>query len=186
MTSFFKVVQEVKERCPSVKMFLFLHHIKKPSDHGERCTLFQSPYEYLTQMRGSGRLLDFSEGRFALAEEKLSNGTFCVLNGIARSAQVTPIVLERDENSLSFQFVEDKRFLLDTLFSDRPKGRELIDTMMKTRSNQYTFTQLTTLKDNEGKLFNKGTVSSTLALGVANGLIGHENDGTYKIAETLY
>ena len=67
VTEFFRVTHGVRERCPSVKVILFLHHIKKPSDHGEKLTLFHAPYEYLSQMRGSGRLLDFSESRFALA-----------------------------------------------------------------------------------------------------------------------
>ena len=185
VTTFFKVVQGVKERCPSVSGFLFLHHLKKPSEHGGTCTLFSSPYEYLTQMRGSGRLLDFSEGRFALAEEKLNNESFFVLNGIARSAKVAPLVLERDEQTLTFQLVEDKRFLLDTLFRDRPKGKELIEIMQKAGEKGHTFTQLTKLSDADGKPFNRTTLSSTLSAAVSNGLIIHEGN-TYSLTKELY
>jgi hypothetical protein len=183
---FFEAIQAVKEVCPSVKIWIFLHHIKKPNDHGEKISLFHSPYEFLSQMRGSGRLLDFSEMRYALAEESFGDTNFLVLNGITRSADVVPTVLEKHEDSLTFQVVSDKRFLMESLFEKRPKAEELVNAIKNAFPNSFHFTDVTKLLDSQGKPFVRGTVDSTLKLGLANGLFFKAENGTYTIAGSLY
>jgi hypothetical protein len=172
VTKFFSTVQEIRDRCPSVKIFLFLHHIKKPSDHNSSCSLFSAPYEYLSQMRGSGRLLDFSESRLALAEEKFGDDTHYVLNGLTRSAEVIPLVLEKNDDALSFQLVTDKNLLFESLFSGRARGKELFETVRRELGfRPFRFGDVENLRGKDGKTFAKGTIASTLKLASANGLL---------------
>jgi AAA domain len=186
---FFEIVHGVKGGCPSVKTFLFLHHIKKPSDHhgGEKCNLYSAPYEYLTQMRGSGRLLDFSEMRYALAEESFGDNKHYVLNGLARSAEVMPIVLEKNDETLSFQLIADKNLLLESLFPEnkRPKARELFEQIKIKLPLEFRFGDVEKLRDKDGKLYTKGTIDSTLKLASANGLLRRGDEKKYVRPETL-
>lgn len=183
----FLAIKRLKQECPLLKVLLLLHHIKKLSDHSEKCSLLHSPYEFLNQIRGSGRLLDLSEMRYALAEEELGNDNYLVFNGIARSAETIPMVMERAADGVSLKLVEDKRVVMSSVFAKKPKLRALVELIArKYRGVRFRFKDAAELVDADGKVFNRGTVDSALKVSVSNELFVKHEDGSYSISETLY
>ncbi|MGD0511082.1 MAG: hypothetical protein ABSA33_04540, partial [Candidatus Micrarchaeaceae archaeon] len=159
---------------------IFLHHLTKAAADGENSagglSLLNSPYEYLCKTRGSGRLLDFSEVRLAIAEESSQEETFYVLNGIMRSGQVSPIILERNEYTLLFEAHNDKEFVAKTVFLKAPRRLQLFNLLPR----QFRFSQAAAIADGDGKRFSRQTVNETLRIAEKNGLLDHGEDGIYQ------
>ncbi len=76
---------------------VFLHHFTKVSEMTPGLDLKENPTEYLSRMRGSGRLMDLVQGRYGMCEMKSNDDTYTVVNGISRSVNVSAMLLQRDE-----------------------------------------------------------------------------------------
>jgi hypothetical protein len=158
---------------------IVFHHLTKPGEQGTSPTsLLTSPYEYISRARGTGRVLDFARSRLALAEEMVGSTKCHVVNGINRSTTVSPLILQFNPETLSFERHEDTKFRFDAVFGTRPRGKEIYRQLPE----EFKFSDVETLKNpNTGKLLNKGTLSETLRLAVANDFIRHDlNTKLYK------
>jgi hypothetical protein len=157
---------------------IVFHHLTKPGEYQNTISLLTSPYEYLSRARGSGRVLDFAKSRLALAEETVGDKICHIVNGINRSATVSPLILQFNPETLSFDRHEDTKFRFDAVFKARPRGREIYRLLPE----EFTFTEAEKLCDpNTGKSVNKGTLSETLRVGVANDFIRQDpNTRIYK------
>ena len=89
---FFSCLRKITSKCHSLQRGLILlpHHVTKPSLDANKIkpSLQRDPYEWLSRVRGSGRILDFSQVRLGLDVEDFAGEQFYVLNGIAKSMAV--------------------------------------------------------------------------------------------------
>jgi len=159
--------------------FVVFHHLTKPGEYQSNISLLTSPYEYLSRARGSGRVLDFARSRLALAEEMVGAKKCHILNGINRSAVVSPLILQFNSETLSFERHEDTKLRFDAVFSTRPRGKEIYRQLPE---EEFKFSDAEKLQDpSTGKAINKGTLSDTLKVAVANDFIRHDQrTGIYK------
>jgi hypothetical protein len=167
-------------KCPSLQrgLMLFLHHLTKP--FGESCSLLTNPYEFLSKMRGSGRLLDFFPTRLALADEIDSKGeAYFILNGFIRSGVVSPLLLQRNDDSMLFTLHDDKGLVLDKVFGGADRKKEIFRLIQSQLPPTFTFQEAAALKDSVGNGFSRPTVSDTLRIAVTNGLLGKAPSGAY-------
>lgn len=177
--TFYKELARLREKHPSLKTMLFLHHIvKMPKTRGAEApySLLQNPYEYLALVRGSGRLMDYAETRLAISKEKIGSEEWCVINGINRSGRVTPVVLRLNEQSLIFEVGEQDAVQVESGFQKRPRQRELF---MQTPP-RFRFTDIKEIRDSRGKTFSKTTISDMLKNGMDNGLLNRDPSGVYS------
>jgi hypothetical protein len=159
-----------------------LHHLTKPGQKlpsGDRNTLLYSPREWLAQVRGSGRLMDYVEARLGITEEEVKGKRLYVVNGINRSLAVIPLVMEFDTESLLFNPVADEKVRLACLFVNAEK-KQVIAEALRQLPNEFSFTQAEQLKDHEtGCQFNNKTLSGTLKVLVAHNFLRKTPAGLY-------
>jgi len=157
---------------------IVFHHLTKPGEYQNTISLLTSPYEFLSRARGSGRVLDFAKSRLALTEEMVGDKMCHIVNGINRSATVSPLILQFNPETLSFERHEDTKFRFEAVFKARPRGKEIYRLLPE----EFTFSEAEKLRDpNTGKSVNKGTLSDTLRVGVANDFIRQDpNTRIYK------
>jgi hypothetical protein len=175
---FYENLKYIRSKTESLRdgAIVIFHHLTKPSEYQSSISLLTSPYEYLSRARGSGRILDFARSRLALAEETIGEKKCHVLNGVNRSAQISPLILQFNAETLSFERHKDTRLRFDAVFGNRPKGREIY----KLLPDEFKFTEAENIKDPNGKQINKGTLSETLKVAVENDLIRHNaSSGIY-------
>lgn len=180
MKKFFDEIDALRSRCPSLQrgMILFLHHVTKPSNQGPAPDLLTEPYNYLGRVRGSGRLHDFSEFRLAFdrQEEKDDGERYYVINGVVRSSEVTPFILEFNEGDLSFRVHSNLDLRVQKAFGKAKKQKELFLLL----PDHFRFTDGTRMKGNNAKGFHKETVRDMLKAAKANALVRQETDGSYR------
>lgn len=178
---FYANLKHVRSKVPSLQdgAIVIFHHLTKPGEYQSSISLLTSPYEYLSRARGSGRVLDHAKSRLALAEEEIGGKKCHVLNGINRSGVVSPLILQFNPETLSFDRHEDTKLRFDAVFGNRSRGREIY---MQLPEDEFRFTDAANLKDtNTGKPFNKGTLSETLRVAVANDFMTHDRrTGIYR------
>lgn len=175
---FFSNLRKLRGQHPSLQsgVILFLHHMTKPTESNQ-FSLLTSPYEYLSRSRGSGRILDFSPIRLALAEETTIGGdTIYIVNGFVRSGEVSPLILERNPDTLCFELNADKDLVSKKVFSTSPRKLELYNLLPA----HFTFEQAAQLQDRQGKVFSRRTVDAMLKVACANDLVRKTSDGSYE------
>ena len=147
------------------------HHLTKPGERegASPVSLLTSPYEFLSRARGTGRLLDFARARLALAQETIGNTAGCyVVNGINRSLDLQPLILQFNQETLCFEGHDDQNLRFDAVFGTRPRAREIYLQLPE----EFTWTQAEAIVDPKtNKPFNKGTLSEALKLGGKNGFL---------------
>jgi hypothetical protein len=146
------------------------HHLTKPGEQSTSPSLLTSAYEFLSRARGTGRVLDFAKARLALAEEQVGNEVCHVVNGINRSAIVSPLILQFNPETLSFDRHEDMKLRFNAVFKNRLKGSNIYRLL----PDEFTFSEAEKLSDKTGKPLNKGTLSDTLKVAVQNDFIRHD------------
>jgi len=149
---------------------IVFHHLTKPGEQQgkEPISLLLSPYEYLSRARGTGRVLDFARTRLALAEEMVGGQKCHVVNGINRSAPVSPLILQFNPETLSFERHDNRKLRFNAVFGIRPKGMEIYQQLPE----EFTFSDAEKVNDPKtGRPFNKGTLSDTLKIAVRNGFM---------------
>jgi len=158
-------------------VILMLHHVVKNSvKRSERVNLLEDPDGYIDLVRGSGRLADFCPIRLAIGKETVGGNEFYVVNGIVRSAPVSPLILDFDEQTLSFQPVDDCELLSQTVFEGATRQKELFDMLPE----RFRFSEASKLKGGNGTAFSKGTIDATRRKALDNGLLAKEEDGSYR------
>lgn len=170
---FYSNLTYIRSRVPSLQngAFIVFHHITKPGEYSNSISLLTQPYEYLSRARGSGKVLDSAKSRLALAEETVGSKKCHVVNGINRSASVSPLILQFNSDTLSFDRHEDTKFRFDAVFATRPRGKEIYRLL----SEEFTFSDAAKVSDpTTGKLLNKGTLSDTLKIAVENDFLRHD------------
>lgn len=170
-----------KHACLKRGFILFPHHLTKYSPEGVDVNLLTNPWEYLSRTRGSGRLLDLIQDRLAL-QPMGSPETYYVVNGIVRSGKIAPLVLQRNKIGF-FELHDDKRLVEQEAFRGAPRRRELFDRILGefSRRVEFTFSEVTKLKNSEGKEFSSQTISDTLSVASANGLLTKNPNGSYSV-----
>jgi hypothetical protein len=171
---FYENLKILRSKADSLKngAIIVFHHLTKPGEKGDApISLLAAPYEYLSRARGSGRVLDFARTRLALAEEKVGPKVCHVVNGINRSAAMSPLILQFNTETLSFERHEDTKLRFEAVFDARPRGKDIYRQLPE----EFTFSDAEKLRDqNTGKVFNKGTLSDTLKVAVSNDFIRHD------------
>ncbi len=150
---------------------LLLHHITKPSrDQQAKASLLTSPRDFLGQTRGSGRVLDFCETRLGIAEERIDPGTFKVINGINRGEPPQPLIMQLNEETLSFELHENRRFRFEQMFRYCPLRKQIYEQLPAT----FTYSEAVSMTNPQtGRVYNNKTVSSTLSMVKAGGFLDH-------------
>jgi len=167
---FYANVKKLMDKTPTLLSTVFLHHLTKPRE--DTASLFFEPRKYMARTRGSGRLLDYAEGRFAIASEEFGGEQKIVVNGINRTGIPTPLVLDLNTDTLSFQVADERRARFEYTFSGSSKKRHLFDLLS---SEPFSFTQATEIIDPErDKSFSRETVDETLKLGRKCGSITYD------------
>jgi hypothetical protein len=176
--NFFLSLKRLVNECPSLQrgMVVFLHHVTKPSNDGLMPDLLNDPYQWLARVRGSGRILDFSQVRLGFDEQTCAGEKYFVLNGLARSAKISPLIMERSQDGSLFQTYCDSSFIVDRMFEKSPRKRELFK-LLSTLSRVFTFGDVERLRDGDGKPFHKQTISETLAAACANNVLEKSGGG---------
>jgi hypothetical protein len=152
---------------------VIMHHLTKPGEAlpTEQNNLLNAPYVFLSRARGSGRVLDFAQGRFAISEEQVGKHTYFVVNGINRSTSPVPLILQFNQDTLLFEQHEDRNFRLESVFNNRPKGREVYLALPE----EFTWSEAERIIDTKtGKPFVKDTLNKTLDICRAEGFLGHD------------
>ncbi|HEX6505325.1 MAG TPA: hypothetical protein VF011_18930 [Terriglobales bacterium] len=170
---FYQSLRNLRMLCDTLNsgFILLLHHLTKPGEKSSRPSLLTAPREYLSQARGSQRLLDFAECRLALAEEMAGDQLFHVVNGVNRTGTVEPMVMHLGFESLSFEIHEDSKLRYEQAFTGRPKQKRIYETLP---AGEFTWTQAlgVTL---DGKPVSPDTLNSTLRTAVLNDFIVHDS-----------
>jgi hypothetical protein len=152
-----------------------MHHLTKPGEslQVEQSSLLNSPGVYLSRVRGSGRVLDFAQGRFAIAEEQIGQQTYFVVNGINRSTSPVPLILQFNQDTLLFEPHENSNFRFESVFSTRPKARELYLAL----PDEFTWSEAERITDSKtGRPFVKDTIAKTIDICKAEGFLQHNKD----------
>jgi hypothetical protein len=180
--AFFADLTKLRTECPSLQKGLILlpHHVTKPSLDATKSkpSLLRDSYEWLSRVRGSGRILDFSQVRLGLDAEELAGDRYYVLNGVGKSVSIQPLILERDPESLIFDLNQDKDLVVCEVFSETPKQKELFDLI--TTDKPIRHKDLKEMKTKEGKQFQNDTISQMLKRAVNNKLLEQLSDGSYR------
>lgn len=163
---------------------MLLHHLTKPGQKAPNTsqnTLLYAPRDFLGQTRGSGRLLDYVEGRLGMAEENVSpDARAVVVHGFNRSVAVAPLIMQFDTESLLFRLADDEGVRLKCLFANAPSKRKVLE-RVKTLPREFTYTQAEALTDPEtGDRLNNKTVSDTLRMLLNNEFLGKTDSGKYQ------
>jgi RecA-family ATPase len=143
-------------------VIVLLHHVTKPSD-SSAASLFTDPRGFLGRVRGTGRLVDFCESRLAMAEENIGGGTYKILHGIIRNAKSRPLVMNFNQETLSFEEHGNSGFRVQQVFANKPKKLEIYLSLPE----EFTWTEAEALLGD----VNAGTLSETLGLAVSGGLL---------------
>jgi hypothetical protein len=176
---FYENLKHIRSRCKNLcdGAIVIFHHLTKPGDYQSSISLLTSPYEYLSRARGSGRVLDFARSRIALAEEEIGSTKCHILNGINRSSEISPLILQFDRETLSFKRHEDTKLRFDAVFGKHPRKKDIY----KLLPEEFRFSDVEKLVDAAGKIVNRGTLSETLKLAVTNDFVRHSaSTGVYK------
>ena len=171
-----KLVRE--HECLQKGLILFLHHVTKFSTEKAEYSLLNHPYEFLSRVRGTGRLLDLMQERLALEQVNDGGEPYYVINGVIRSGTVSPLILQRDENGF-FLLHEDKNLVLRTAFVGCPARKVLFERIEAKLPDRFRFTDVLGLEDSSGKTFSRQTVTDTLKVACANGLLEQPADKMY-------
>jgi hypothetical protein len=161
---FFDSLAKLRNKHDSLKRgsILFQQHPIKPPRENHMPSLLANVYEYLSCMRGSGRLLDFAANRLALTQEYVTgeNERFYVLNGIIRG-QIAPLILEFNSETFLFELYGDKDFVAKRVYEHCRRQLDLFKLLPRDRA-KFTFTEVLAIKDQDGKGFSRDTVNTTL------------------------
>jgi hypothetical protein len=157
---FYGVLRDLKTECLSLQrgFILMLHHLVKPhGDKTRRSSLLTAPREYLSQARGSQRLLDFAECRLALAEELCGDQIVHIVNGVNRTGVVDALVLQLRQETLSFDLHEDTQLRYHQVFAGKSRQRQVFEALPE----EFTWTEAIAIPIG-GKAVTKDTLSETL------------------------
>jgi AAA domain len=175
---FYRNLRQLKTVCPSLKKgaILLLHHLVKPSsDRANRCNLLTAPREYLSQSRGSQRLLDFAECRLALAEEIVEGQVLHIVNGVNRTGAVDALIMQLGTDTLSFDLHEDTRLRYTQAFEGKARQRAVYEALPE----EFSWTEALSLLIS-GKRITKDTLSNTLRTAQANKFMVRDENGRYR------
>jgi hypothetical protein len=112
-----KQVSALRQQNPNIRLFLLPAHVTKPSLE-YRSSLLKEPRQWLSRIRGSGKLLDHFTIRLGLDVEVDANeDEFYVLNGISSHGEISPICLEKGEEGYLFRPHSDRALKAKTLFT---------------------------------------------------------------------
>jgi AAA domain len=174
-----KILRSADDSLKNGAIVVF-HHLTKPGEREGASTvsLLTSPYEFLSRARGTGRLLDFARARLALAQETIGNTPGCyVLNGINRSLDLAALILQFNQETLSFERHDDQNLRFDAAFGTRPRAKEIYLQLPE----EFAWSQAEAIVDPKtNRCFNKGTLSEALKLGVKNGFMVQDAAKRYK------
>jgi hypothetical protein len=171
-------LRQLKIACPSLKngAVLLLHHLVKPgTDRANRCNLLTAPREYLSQARGSQRLLDLAECRLALAEEIADGQVLHIVNGVNRTGAVDALIMQLGTDTLSFDLHEDTHLRYTQAFEGKSRQRAAYEAL----ADEFTWTEALGLQI-AGKRISKDTLSNTLRTARANKFIVRDDSGRYR------
>lgn len=166
---FYGVLRDLKTECPSLQkgFILMLHHLVKPSgDKTSRCSLLTAPREYLSQARGSQRLLDFAECRLALAEELCGDQIVHIVNGVNRTGVVDALIMQLRQDTLSFDLHEDTQLRYGQAFAGKARQKQVYELLPEA----FTWTEAMAIRI-AGKAVSKDTLSVTLRTARGNGFV---------------
>jgi hypothetical protein len=177
--NFYQSLRDLKIACPSLRngAILLLHHLVKPSnERSARCNLLIAPREYLSQARGSQRLLDFAECRLALAEEE-SDGQFLrIINGVNRTSAVDALIMQFNGDTLCFDLHEDTHLRYTQAFEGKARQRQIFEAL----ANEFTWTDALGAQV-DGRRVNRDTLSGMLRTATVNSFVSHdESSGRYR------
>ena len=154
---------------------IVMHHLTKPGESlaVEQTTLLNSPSVFLSRVRGTGRVLDFAQGRFAIAEEKVREQTYFVVNGVNRSTSPIPLILQFNQDTLLFERHEDANFRFESVFANCPKRREVYMVL----PDEFSWSEaVDIINPKSGKPFTKDTLSKTLTMCKTEGFLTQDPD----------
>jgi hypothetical protein len=153
-----------------------MHHLTKPGESlpsEKGCSLLIAPSVFLSRARGTGRVLDFAQGRFAISEERSGNEVYHVVHGINRSAAPVPLILQFNSETLCFEKHENQNLRFAQVFSTRPKGREIYQVW----PDEFTWSEAEKQIDPKtGKPFIKDTINNTRQTCLSEGFIIQDPD----------
>jgi AAA domain len=110
---------------------VFLHHFTKMSELSAGFDLMDRPTEYLSRMRGSGRLMDLVQGRYGMCEVKTEEETYTIVNGVSRSCAILPMLLQRQDTGF-FALHQDSNLVEQKTFGKAKRQLEIF-VAIKTR-----------------------------------------------------
>jgi hypothetical protein len=174
----------LRHECLRNGLILFLHHVTKFSAESASYNLLDHPWEFLARVRGSGRLLDLIPDRLAM--ELVSEGEpYHVVNGVLRSGTISPLILQRNETGF-FELHDDKAFVEGKAFGAAPRRRELFRLIREQLGgrNEFAYKDVSALKGAEGNVFHNQTVTDTLRIACANGLLTQLPNSGYRLPST--
>jgi hypothetical protein len=167
---FYKALRDLREKCPSLNdgFILMLHHLVKPSgDKTNRCSLLTAPREYLSQARGSQRLLDFAECRLALAEDLFGDQVGHIVNGVNRTGAVDALTIQLRTDTLSFDLHEDTQLRYSQAFVGKARQKQVFELLP---DGEFTWTDAMAIRIGD-KAVTKDTLSGTLRTACCNGFV---------------
>lgn len=169
---FYSSLAKVRAASPDLQngAIIVMHHLTKPGEslQTEQASLLTAPAVFLSRARGTGRVLDFAQARLAINEERVGNKIYFVVNGVNRSTKPTPLILQFNQETLSFEKHEDQDLRFNSVFASRPKGKEIYVAF----PDVFTWTEAEKLVDpRNGKPYNKDTVNNTRRLALTEGFI---------------
>jgi hypothetical protein len=159
----------------------FLHHVTKFNAEAASYNLLDHPREFLGKVRGSGRLLDLVQDRLAMEQLRTPGGEpYYVVNGILRSGTIAPLILSRNETGF-FELHDDKALVEEKAFGSAPRQRDLYQLVKERFASQpqFTYTQVSALRDASGKKFYDKTITDALKAACANRLLLSLREGGY-------
>jgi hypothetical protein len=166
-------------------LILFPHHVTKPTGDVQWPSLLDNPRDFMGRARGTGRLLDFSQIRLGFDKERVSGESIYVVNGFSRSAEVTPLILERNPAGF-FEPHSDSELKIRRLFDRAPKQLELFNAIREElrRKSPIAFGDIEKIPPSQGKRFYPQTVADTLNAACGNNLLRkHGERGPYSLPE---
>ena len=168
---FYGTLRDLKTECPSLQhgFILMLHHLVKPTgDREKRCSLLTAPREYLSQARGSQRLLDFAECRLALAEELCGDQIVHIVNGVNRTGVVDALIMQLQQETLTFDLHEDGQLRYTQAFAGKARQKQVFDLLP---DGEFTWTEaIMTIRIGD-KPVSKDTLSGMLRTARGNGFV---------------
>ncbi len=174
---FYASLKTLRQQSESLRdgVIVVMHHLTKPGDNlpAEQGSLLSSPGVFLSRARGTGRVLDFAQGRFAIAEEQYGKQTYYVVHGINRSTAPVPLILQFNTETLLFEKHEDANLRFEQVFSTRAKGKEVY----RAWPDMFTWSEAEKIiNPRTGKPFNKDTINRTRQTCLSEGFLKHNPD----------